>query len=477
MPVSVRKERSDAVLRRVYELQITHNPDPTSTGGSSSSSTSCAWQTHCDVEQVRSIAVRVAHVEFPSDATLDALRSDDERVQLVQSLVAQLTALPAVQRSAEWLALLDVSSNMVAVLESDARMRDRLNARLRELEAASMRSSAPVAAAAPPGRTSSAVPVAAVSVAAVASSSGTSASTSLPSSLQAEELSAALERLAAVQARCEALESHSSGLARQLDVLRRDKTRQREAVRSSRDFVATVGRGEVRYSETNEAYTMYCIEVSLAGTTFEQFRRFREFSSLHARLLQLFPELPIPVLPPKSSLIMSVFKGQAASQLPKVIDDRRHALAEYVGALCQLPLVRDSVDFQTFLGLHLHVVRVLKAYDDEFKSAQVVAADAQLAAVDRFTLQLTASNATLERERSAVKAMRTLALGAHRSAARRLASALDALHEDVDVQLDAVAAGDATLDSVRDLCDAQFAALKLSVEEQRMACDDTLTLK
>lgn len=373
--------------------------------------------------------------------------------------MAQLSALSVVQRHPDWLALIDVPANVLAVVEADARLRDRLQTRIRELELlADQRQQRAVTESAP-------LPV----VARVAASSVGAAAVG---GVQAEELGAALERAATLQARCEALESRSAGLERQLDVLRRDKTRQREALRA-RDFAASVGRGEVRYSETNEAYTVYCVEITLGGQTFETFRRFREFASLHQRLLQQFPELPIPLLPPKSSLL-SMFKGQAASQLPKVIEDRRHALAEYVGALCQLPLVRDCVEFQVFLGLPLHIERVLKQYDDEWKAQQIVGADANLAAVDRLTRALGSSSAALERERAASKAMRTLALTAHRSAARRLTTALDALHEDVDAQLDGVAAGDATLESVRDLCDAQCGALKLAIEEQRLACDDAL---
>jgi hypothetical protein len=356
--------------------------------------------------------------------------------------------------------LIDLSANIVAVLEADARVRDKLQSRVRELE----RVAATSTTSASTMVNSIAATPAAVAPAALTGSAAEAHAQS--------ELVRALERVASLQARCEALESRSSGLERQLDTLARDKSRRREALRG-RDLTATVGRAEVRYSDSNAVYTVYCIEITLGGAPFQTFRRYREFHALNQRMQQLFPEQPIPVLPPKAS-VLSVFKGQAASQLPKAIDDRRQSLGEYLGALCQLPLVRESVDFQLFLGLPLHVERLLKQYDEEWRSAQVVATDSYLADIDRLTRALSGSSAALEREKSSTKTMRTLAMTAHRSAARRLVAAVDTMHEDIDAQLDGAAAGDATLDSVRSLCAAQCNAVKSAIEEQRVACDDSL---
>lgn len=374
-----------------------------------------------------------------------------------------IAAHPGVQRHPDWLKLIDLlePANILNVLEADARVRDKLLARVRELE----RSAVTATPTLPP---------AAASVASTAVAAPTVVGSTAEAHAQSE-LVRALERVASLQARCEALESRSSGLERQLDVLARDKSRRREALRG-RDLSATVGRAEVRYSDSNAVYTVYCIEITLGGAQFQTFRRYREFHALNQRMQQLFPEQPIPVLPPKASLL-SVFKGQVASQLPKAVDDRRQSLGEYLGALCQLPLVRESVDFQLFLGLPTHIERLLKQYDDEWRDAQVVATDSYLADIDRLTRALSGSSAALEREKSATKAMRTLAMTAHRSAARRLVAAVDTLHEDIDAQLDGAAAGDATLDSVRSLCETQCNAVKSAIEEQRVACDDSLVVQ
>jgi hypothetical protein len=287
------------------------------------------------------------------------------------------------------------------------------------------------------------------------------------------ELVRALERVASLQARCEALESRSSGLERQLDTAgARQVAQARGLARSGSHRHCRSRRGALQRLECR----LHCVLHRDHARRRPSFKRFAATASSTRSTSACSSSFPSSRFrccrqrrrcsrcsrarrrrscPRRSTIAASRSASTSARCASCRWCERASIFSCSSACRCTSSACSSST---TTSGAPRRSSRPTRIWPTSIDSRALSAA-----AVRRWSAR-----------KSATKTMRTLAMTAHRSAARRLVAAVDTMHEDIDAQLDGAAAGDATLDSVRSLCAAQCNAVKSAIEEQRVACDDSL---
>lgn len=95
-------------------------------------------------------------------------------------------------------------------------------------------------------------------------------------------------------------------------------------------------------TELTQDHTIYIIQVTSTVKQWVVARRFKDFRYLDKELRKKFPQLNIPVLPPKIYLFSSTD--------PAVVDERRNQLEVYMKTLSYMPLIWTRNDLVLFLN-------------------------------------------------------------------------------------------------------------------------------